>query len=108
MKFEKCDIDIKVNSIDLNRVQRNFNSDLAAAYQSNYEATERLVETFKERAESLTLLITLDLVMSSFSDSEAEVLRKNIKYLDLLLDSFEGKFRLYKMTLDEYKKRCLE
>ena len=28
MKFEKCDIDIKVNSIDLNRVQRNFNSDL--------------------------------------------------------------------------------
>ena len=28
MKFEKYDIDIKVNSIDLNRVQRNFNSDL--------------------------------------------------------------------------------
>lgn len=108
MKFEKCDIDIKVNSIDLNRVQRNFNSDLAAAYQSNYEATERLVETFKERTDSLTLLITLDLVMYSFSDSEAEVLRKNIKYLNLLLDSFEGKFRLYKMTLDEYKKRCLE
>lgn len=108
MQMYSYGIDIKVNAINIDRARKIFESRLATAFQSDYESFKGLTNALKERVDSTKLFTVLQLMKYSFSDSEAEVLRKNIKYLDLLLDSFEGKFRLYKMTLDEYKKRCLE
>ena len=87
---------------------KNYNIALGRAYQSNYEATEGLAEKIKERADSLKLLIVLQLMKYSFSDSETELLKSEIKTLDLGLNSLDKSLDLYKMTIDEYKKRCRE
>lgn len=108
MKFEKCDIDITVNSINLDRVQRNFDSNLAAVYQSKYEASKKLVEAFKMKADSLKLLIVLQLMQYSFSDSEAGELKSKIKTLDSSLNILDKCLYVYETSLDIYKKRCLE
>lgn len=89
IKIMACDVNTRTNSIDLNRARRIFDFDLAAAYQSNYEATERLAEKFKERADSLKLLMVLQLMQYSFSDSETELLKSKIKTLDLELNSLD-------------------
>lgn len=78
------------------------------AYQSYYEAIEGLAEKFKERADSLKLLMVLQLMQYSFSDSETELLKSKIKTLDLELNSLDKSLDLYKTSLDEYKKRCRE
>ena len=106
--IKACNVDTRTNSIDLNRVRRIFDSNLAVAYQSYYEAIEGLAETFKKRADSLKHLIVLQLMQYSFSDSETELLKSKIKTLDLELNSLDKNLDLYKTSLDEYKKRCLE
>lgn len=108
IKINACDVNTRTNSIDLNRARRIFDFDLAAAYQSNYEATERLAEKFKERADSLKLLIVLQLMQYSFSDSEMKGLKLRIETLDLSLNSFDSSVSLYKTSLDIYKKQCRE
>ena len=108
IKINACDVNTRTNSIDLNRSRRIFDFDLAAAYQSNYEATERLAEKFKERDDSLKLLIVLQLMQYSFSDSEMKRLKLRIETLDLSLNSFDSSVSLYKTSLDIYKKQCRE
>lgn len=108
IKINACDINTRTNSIEINMTFKNYNIALGRAYQSNYEATEGLAEKIKERADSLKLLIVLQLMKYSFSDSETELLKSEIKTLDLGLNSLDKSLDLYKMTIDEYKKRCRE
>lgn len=84
--IKACNVDTRTNSIDLNRVRRIFDSNLAVAYQSKYEASKKLVEAFKMKADSLKLLIVLQLMQYSFSDSEAGELKSKIKTLDSSLN----------------------
>lgn len=92
----------------MDRVQRNFDSNLAAVYQSKYEASKKLVEAFKMKADSLKLLIVLQLMQYSFSDSEAGELKSKIKTLDSSLNILDKCLYVYETSLDIYKKRCLE
>ena len=71
IKINACDINTRTNSIEINMTFKNYNIALGRAYQSNYEATEELAEKIKERADSLKLLIVLQLMKYSFSDSES-------------------------------------
>lgn len=108
IKINACDINTRTNSIEINMTFKNYNIALGRAYQSNYEATEELAEKIKERADSLKLLIVLQLMKYSFSDSETELLKSDIKTLDLGLNSLDKSLDLYKMTINEYKKQCRE
>ena len=101
-------IDIKVNAIIIDRARKIFESRLATAFQSDYESFKGLTNALKERVDSTKLFTVLQLMKYSFSDSEVQALKYQINILDLSLDALEKHLDLYKISLDEYKKRCLE
>lgn len=108
IKINACDINTRTNSIEINMTIKNYNIALGRAYQLTYESTEKLTKRFKEEADALKLWMVLQLMKYSFSDSETELLKSKIKTLDLGLNSLDKSLDLYKISLDEYKKRCLE
>lgn len=108
MQMYSYGIDIKVNAIDIDRARKIFESRLATAFQSDYESFKGLTNALKERVDSTKLFTVLQLMKYSFSDSEVQALKYQINILDLSLDALEKHLDLYKISLDEYKKRCLE
>lgn len=108
MQMYSYGIDIKVNAINIDRARKIFESRLATAFQSDYESFKGLTNALKERVDSTKLFIVLQLMKYSFSDSEVQALKYQINILDLSLDALEKHLDLYKISLDEYKKRCLE
>lgn len=108
MQMYSYGIDIKVNAINIDRARKIFESRLATAFQSDYESFKGLINALKERVDSTKLFTVLQLMKYSFSDSEVQALKYQINILDLSLDALEKHLDLYKISLDEYKKRCLE
>jgi hypothetical protein len=108
MQMYSYGIDIKVNAINIDRARKIFESRLATAFQSDYESFKGLTNALKERVDSTKLFTVLQLMKYSFSDSEVQALKYQINILDLSLDALEKHLDLYKISLDEYKKRCLE
>lgn len=108
MQMYSYGIDIKVNAINIDRARKIFESRLATAFQSDYESFKGLTNALKERVDSTKLFTVLRLMKYSFSDSEVQALKYQINILDLSLDALEKHLDLYKISLDEYKKRCLE
>lgn len=108
MQMYSYGIDIKVNAINIDRARKIFESRLATAFQSDYESFKGLTSALKERVDSTKLFTVLQLMKYSFSDSEVQALKYQINILDLSLDALEKHLDLYKISLDEYKKRCLE
>lgn len=108
MQIYSYGIDIKVNAINIDRARKIFESRLATAFQSDYESFKGLTNALKERVDSTKLFTVLQLMKYSFSDSEVQALKYQINILDLSLDALEKHLDLYKISLDEYKKRCLE
>lgn len=108
MQMYSYGIDIKVNAINIDRARKIFESRLATAFQSDYESFKGLTNALKERVDSTKLFTVLQLMKYSFSDSEVQELKYQINILDLSLDALEKHLDLYKISLDEYKKRCLE
>ena len=108
MQMYSYGIDIKVNAINIDRARKIFESRLATAFQSDYESFKGLTNALKERVDSTKLFTVLQLMKYSFSDSEVQAVKYQINILDLSLDALEKHLDLYKISLDEYKKRCLE
>lgn len=108
MQMYSYGIDIKVNAINIDRARKIFESRLATAFQSDYESFKGLTNALKESVDSTKLFTVLQLMKYSFSDSEVQALKYQINILDLSLDALEKHLDLYKISLDEYKKRCLE
>ena len=96
-------IDINSNAILINCYHSRFDVDLYTAYRDNYNSSLELMNTLKEKTETIQVAVTLKTLTSDFSNEEIEVLMNSCKFLDKCLSKLQGSLDYYKVVLDIYK-----
>ena len=96
-------IGINSNAILINCYHGRFDVDLYTAYRDNYNLSLELMNTLKEKTETIQVAVTLKTLTSDFSNEEIEVLMNSCKFLDKCLSKLQGSLDYYKVVLDIYK-----
>ncbi|MBR5002841.1 MAG: hypothetical protein IKY13_04925 [Bacteroidaceae bacterium] len=96
-------IDINSNAILINCYHGRFDVDLYTAYRDNYNSILELMNTLKEKTETIQVAVTLKTLTSDFSNEEIEVLMNSCKFLDKCLSKLQDSSDYYKVVLDIYK-----
>ena len=96
-------IDINSNAILINCYHSRFDVDLYTSYRDNYNSSLELMNTLKEKTETIQVAVTLKTLTSDFSNEEIEVLMNSCKFLDKCLSKLQGSLDYYKVLLDIYK-----
>lgn len=98
-------IDINVNNLKFEIYHGRFNYDLYNVYKENYNSNLEKLDSDKNYAESLKELIFLKMMTSNFTESEIQVLQHSLKVFNNAINKVEASLNLYKLYLDEYKKK---
>ena len=98
-------IDINVNNLKFEIYHGRFNYDLYNVYKENYNSNVEKLDSDKNYAESLKELIFLKMMTSNFTESEIQVLQHSLKVFNNAINKVEASLNLYKLYLDEYKKK---
>ena len=97
--------DVKISSLEvqINSYHSSFNYALYEAYKTNLNISKKLLEGYKERGESVKMLISLVMFMSEFSEQEKQVLTNSIDMFDRHLGAAESALKIYSLAIDMYE-----
>jgi hypothetical protein len=102
---DRNSIDIGVNNLKFEIYHGRFNYDLYNAYKKGYNSNVEKLDSDKIYAESLKEFMFLKTMTSNFTESEIQVLQHGWKVFDNAINAVESSLNLYKLYLDEYKKK---